>query len=235
MDTDVATPDQTDMAAGSNQPPLFPEDGGNDNGLAQQLTTMAPEELAAMAAALDPDVKMNLAQAIFSTMTPEQKQQLDTTPSGDVNDAMQNATPEKPEAMYQMSVIRAQKKCAATPGMETLALDHLDKWNQRLTSLVEDGYLDETETAKHRKALDKEGENRFSIVLTGHGLLHDTCVAIEALEKSRACNATLSRSVLQGAQGRFSASRPVVRQPDKNEELNVKEAEEAGARLARYS
>lgn len=232
-DTNLQTPESTG-AVDNSQPDLFPEDGAGQSDLAQQLAMVSPEELAALAAGLDPDVKMNLAQALFATLTPEQKQAMDTTPSGDVVDNMQQAAPEKAELQYQMSITRSQKRCASTPGMITLAKDHLAKWNQRLDSLIEDGFMDETEAAKHRKNLDPEGENRFSIVLENRGFLRDTCTVIEALEKARAGQAQLSKSVLQGATTKFSTSKPVPRPADPADgQVDVKAAEEIGSRLAK--
>lgn len=231
LETPSPVPDETM----EEQSSLFPEDDGGGEGgeIAQQLASMTPEAMAAMAAGLDPDIKTSLVQAIISSMTPEEKQAIDVVPSQDVDDAMGQASPEKPEMMYQMSVIRRQKQCASQPGMSALADDHLDKWNQRVESLVEDGYLSEKKAADLRKKFDKAGENKFSIILDGHGLLHDAVVTVTALEESRAGMATLSKSMLQNG-GRFSAAVPVKRKPEADE-FNKEEAEEAGARLSRYN
>lgn len=234
--TGLETPDPVpDKEAQEEQSSLFPEESGGEEGgeIAQQLTSMTPEVMAAMAASLDPDVKTNLAQALISSMSPEEKQNIDVVPAQDVDDAMSKAAPEKPELMYQMSVVRRQKQCASQPGMEALVDDHLDKWNQRVESLLEDGYLSEKMASNLRKQFDKAGQNKFSIILDGHGLLHDAVVTVKALEESRAGMATLSKSMLQNG-GRFSAAAPIKRKPEPDE-FNKEAAEEAGARLSRYN
>lgn len=226
--------DSTDMAA-SKQPALFPEDNAGDSAaIAQQLVAMPPDQMAAMASGLDPDVRSNLAQALFSAMSPEEKAAVDTSPAADVQANMADAVAERPEQQYQMSVSRAQKRTEAMPGMGTLCEDHLAKWSQRVESLREDGYLDETTHAELAKAFDKKGENRFSILLDGKGFLHDACLTVEALEKARAGQASLSKSILASG-GKFSGAKPpkAPENRDADEGFNREEAEKAGARLSR--
>lgn len=231
LETPSPIPDETP----EEQSSLFPEEDGNGEGneIAQQLTSMTPEVMAAMAAGLDPDVKSNLAQALIASMSPEEKQNIDVVPAQDVNDAMSKASPEKPELMYQMSVVRRQKQCAVQPGMSALADDHLDKWNQRVESLLEDGYVSEKKAADLRKKFDKAGENKFSIILDGHGLLRDAVTTVIALEESRSGMATLSKSLLQNG-GRFSAAVPIKRKLEA-EDFDEKAAQAAGERLSRYN
>lgn len=232
---------QTDMGAG--QPSLFPEEGQGAAGslvptLSQQLGTMSPDDISHLAQALDPDVRSVLANALFAAMKPEDKQMADTTPGADVSANMADATPEKPEQQYQMSIVRQQKRCETQPGMAALAEDHLARWNDRVDSLIEDGYMDEATSTKLKTAFDKKGQNRFSIILEDRGLLRDACTEVEALERARSCGATLNKSVLDR---RFGTSAPRLPGKIKEKEdasglsFDRKAAEEAGTRLARMN
>src|SRR5574343_330707 len=140
----VQTPD-----AGS-QPALFPEDEtpmaaapAAGNPVASQLAAMPPEQLSQLAASLAPDIRANLAQACFAAMTPEEKAAVDAVPGADVTNNMQQAEPQRPEAQYQMSVLRTQKKLSGEAGMQVLAADHVERWKGRVVSLHEDGYIDD--------------------------------------------------------------------------------------------
>ncbi len=236
MADEINTPqdgDETELSA-KPQPDLFPEGkaaAGAD--IAQQLVALAPDELAAMAAALEPDVKTNLVQAVFSTMTPEEKAQVDTVPSQDVSQNMDNATAERPEQQYQMSVATAQKRLETTPGMSALAEDRAASWSQRADSLHEDGWLSKEKHEDFKAKFSKKGENRFSVILDGNGLLHDECLTIEVLEEARASSASLSKSVLSNG-GRFSASRP-AQKPAEDDGFDMEAAKAAGKRLAAYN
>jgi len=232
-DTDTQAPgDDTELSA-KPQPELFPAGDDNEGSeIAQKLVALQPDQLAAMAAALEPDVKMNLVQAIFSTMTPEEKALVDTVPSQDVSQNMDNATPERPEQQYQMSVITAQKRVESTPGMSALADNTASNWSQRADSLAEDGWLSKEKHEDFKAKFSKKGENRFSVLLDGNGLLHDECLTIEVLEEARASSASLSKSVLSNG-GRFSASRPAIK-PAEDDGFDMEAAKAAGKRLASY-
>lgn len=235
-DNDDGAPDETAMAA-SKQPALFPEDGAGDfSAVAQQLMAMPPDQMAVMASGLDPDIRSNLAQALFSAMTPEEKSAVDTSPAADIQANMAGAVAERPEQQYQMSVARAQKAASLQPGLGALADDHLGKWSERVESLHEDGYLSEDRYKSLTSAFDKKSENRFSILLDNKGFLHDSCVAVEALEDARAGQASLSKSVLANA-GRFSSAKPPAAPKNRegSDQFDREAAEAAGSRLARMS
>lgn len=223
----------TNMGA---QGDLFPEGdspaGADVGAIVQQIASIQPDQLAQVAAALDPDVRANLAQALYASMSPDERAAVDTTPGADVQQQMNDATPQRPEQQYQMSITAAQKRMAKADGMGALADDHLSKWSDRINSLHEDGYLSDADKDKMLARFDKKGEFRFSIILDNRGHLHDDCVAIEALEKARSQSATLSRSVIST---RFGVARPAV--PPKGDKMGMdfdpKAAEEVGSRLGR--
>lgn len=230
----VQTPDA------GQQPSLFPEDetpmaaapvAAVGNPIAQQLASMPPEQLSQLAASLPPDIRSALAQSLFAAMSPEEKQAVDAVPGADVVDNMQQAEPQRPEAQYQMSVLRTQKKLSGEAGMQVLATDHVERWKGRVVSLHEDGYIDDDSKKTYLDRFDHK-ENRFSVLIDGGGLLRDSMKEIEALEKSRAGQATLSKSVLQN---RFSGTRPIkppAKRAGELEDFDQKAAEEAGSRLA---
>lgn len=229
----------TDMGAAKPVEAAKPVANPLAGGISQQLMAMQPDEMAAMAQSLDPDVRSSLAQALFSAMSPEEKAACDNTPGSDVQNAMGKASPERPEQQYQMSVTRAMKRAEQMPGMGLVADEHLSKWQQRIISLTEDGYMSEEDSKARLARFDKAGQNRFSVLVDGGGFLHDDMVAIEALEKARAGTATLSKSVIAG---RFGVAKPVL--PSKKvkddaqadaETFDRAAAEAAGSRLARMN
>lgn len=232
---DNVVQDQTPDAG--NQSTLFPEDDGPGGGtdfsaISQQLMAIQPDQLTALATSLDPDVRANLAQALFAAMSPDEKQMVDTTPAADVAGNMDGATPMRPEQQYQMSIVRKQKQLKSQDGMQLMADDHLARWRDRITSLSEDGYFDDAETKKLMGSFAADGENKFSVVIAGGGLLHDDMIRIETAEKIRGNSATLGKSVLQT---RFSSARPIAKpkrdgEPD---EPTKEELEQLGTRLSK--
>lgn len=221
-----------DMSAGAGDPsatdPMAAPAGGD---LAAQLASMTPEQVTQLAATLPPDIRSMLAQSLFAAMSPEEQQAVDSVPGGDVQDGMDDAVPQRPEQQYQMSIVRTQKRLSHQPGTEALVNDHVERWSNRLTSLFEDGFLDEK---THKEMQDKlsHPENKFSIILKDYGLVRDTIKQIEILEKLRAGQAVLSKSVLSN---RFSTARPALPPRSRKNEIDgfdEKQAEEAGKRLA---
>lgn len=228
---------QDQSPAAGNQPQLFPEDDGPGGGadfsaISQQLMAIQPDQLSALATALDPDVRANLAQALFAAMSPDEKQMVDTTPAADVAGNMDGATPMRPEQQYQMSIVRKQKQLKNQDGMQLMADDHLARWRDRIVSLHEDGYFADDDAKKLLANFDADGENKFSVVIAGGGLLHDDMIRIETAEKIRNSSATLSKSMLQN---RFSTSRPVIKPKRDGEadEPSKDELEKIGTRLSK--
>jgi hypothetical protein len=230
---------ETPMAS-AGQPSLFPEDDdesdGDAGGLAGQLAALPPDQMSQLATAMEPDVRLNLAQALIAAMPDEDKLKLDTVPADDVGQTMNAAQANRPEEQYQMSVVRACKRMQSAGTYDVTAENELKGWRDRVESLHEDGYLTDDRKKEFLDALAASNETRFSILLTGRGSLSKVCTGVEMLEEARGCSASIGKSVLQT---RFGGAKPAnfPKKTDQEgqgggDEFDRKAAEEAGSRLA---